>query len=91
MGRRILRMSKEFFCEILSEGEKHYRVIKDALPPNATIVRMSMSAFFSTDDIGIMLESSDWPEVPPGFPLPTIEPILKSIYQSESWRDNPQL
>ena len=91
MGQRLLRMNRDFFRDIFDAGEKHYRVIKDALPANTIIRDVSMHVCFSTDDIVFKIESPDWPEVPPGNAIPFIEPILQTIDQPKSWRDNPQL
>lgn len=91
MGRKILKMSKDFFRSMFSEGDQHYRVIADALPAGTTICKVSIDLFFDRDQIAFMLESPEWPDVPEGHAVPFIEPKLQSIPVPKSWRDDPLL
>lgn len=91
MGQKIVRMHRDFFVELWKEGERHYRVIEDALPEDTKIISISEDFFFSTNCIGIMFESSEWPDVPPGCAVPIIEPRFQTIFSPKSWRENPLL
>ncbi len=90
MGRRIVRIHRDFFAQLWKEGERHYQVIEDALPADARVVNISEDFFFSTNCIGIMFESAEWQDVPDGQAIQIIEPRFRTIYD-KSWRDNPQL
>ena len=79
MGRRILLMGRDFFLDIFGPGPRGYEVIEDALPPGTRIVKVSMDAYFSTDQIAFMLESPDWPEVAEGARVPEIMPVLRRL------------
>ena len=46
MGRKILMIGRQFFNEMLKNGERHY-LIENGLPEDAKIVKMSMDAYFS--------------------------------------------
>lgn len=92
MGRKIMRMSRDFFRGLFDEGEHHYRVIGNPLPPDTAIVDISPHVFFAADDLAIKLESAEWPEVAAGDPLPLVaNVILQRMDPPKSWRDNPQL
>ncbi len=93
MGRKILAMSRPFFLDLWKGGESHYRVVKDPLPDDVRLVKVSMDLFFGVDTVAFMLESDEWPEVPSGHNVPQIEPIFETIHPepTKSWRDDPLL
>src|SRR5947207_2436466 len=84
MGQRILTISGELFPQLFL-GEKHYRVIRDALPDDTKIVNVKLN-FMSEErpqDVSFLLESKEWESVPDGQRIPDIEPTFQSLYPKE--------
>lgn len=80
MGHRILRISGEFFAQIFS-GEKHYRVIKDAIPADAHIfnVKLDFPLNAGRQTVTFLMGSESWSEVPDGEPIPELATAFKSL------------
>jgi hypothetical protein len=80
MGRKILRMHKDFCVYLFQAGEQHYRVIDQGLPADTRIVAVSMDVFFDRDCVAFKLESNVWPDIEPGTQLEIIEPKMERIH-----------
>lgn len=80
MGRRILHISGNFFTLFFSGGEKHYRVIRDAIPGDARIVNVRLGW---PDVLEILLESPEWEDNREGDVYPPIEPRIETLYSKE--------
>jgi hypothetical protein len=72
--RKILRMSPEFLSVMLGEGEHHYRVVGDALPPDAKV----MEARVAGGVLELVIESETFNRVR-GHLYPEITPRMETI------------
>ena len=82
MGKRILEMSAELMAQIFKAGERHYEVIDDALPDDATIVGCRMT--FDAGCVELCIASAAWDDVADGTRLAAICPELRGLRESDS-------
>lgn len=88
MGRAIVRLNEELFNSFLTQGNSwpttngESVVCVKGLPPGARIVKISMDVFFNSDEIAIIYEHPDLPEVNPGYALPTLEVAYNWVVQN---------
>ncbi len=87
MGKRILIISKQLVMEILKPGERHYEIINDGLPADTEIVNVMLT--FPQNDLALKLQSSEWPEIPDGHPIPYLDTRLKSLPSVVIVQSNP--
>jgi hypothetical protein len=88
MGRRILFMSSWFFQDMLNSGEHHY-TIKEGLPKDVRIVKVSMDVGFIRDQVAFMLESAEWPEMSEGQTIPTFDVTIATIQPKQEPASEP--
>ena len=79
-GRRIVRISRSLFSQMLISGERHY-VVKNGLPVDASLVKMSMDIHFMSDEVTCMFESLDWSEIDEGGQLPEVRPKFEMLQE----------
>jgi hypothetical protein len=72
--RKILRMSEGFLPIMLGQGEHHYRVISDALPPDAKVIE----ARVTKGVLELVIESGTFNRVR-GHLYPEITPRMETI------------
>lgn len=78
MGRRILIMRRDFFLDMLREGERHY-IIKQGLPADAALIAISVHEQFYCDALALKFESAAWPDLEPGQKIPEIDITITTI------------
>lgn len=82
MGRRTLKISSSLFVDMFGRGKhRGYEVVADWLPADTRIVN-AMVCFPSHQnggDLALLLESSEWPPIPEGQPIPELLTQMKSL------------
>jgi hypothetical protein len=74
-GRRMqLVMSSTILPLFFGEGDRCYRVVKDALPADAVVVDCRME--FGGRNVVLLVESESFPETLPGGEYPAIVPYV---------------
>jgi hypothetical protein len=87
--RKTLRMSNIFLPCLVGEGPRHYEVVKDALPPDTTIVNVRMSDDFRS--LVLLIESESFDEIPEGLQYPEIDPQFRRLDSPELATAEPQV
>lgn len=67
----ILRISGESLAEVLK------------LPPGTRIVDISPHVFFNTSEFALKVEHASFPEVMPGYPVPTVNALYRTVRTAE--------
>ena len=79
MSQRILSFSYEFLASIAKEGTRAYRVIENALPKEARIVRV-IENWQHMGECGVVVESNEWAPLPFGEPIPILAtPAIRHV------------
>lgn len=79
--RKILRIGSSFLPCLLGRDVQPYEITRDPLPPDTRIVNARMGDDFRT--LILLLESSEFEEVPEDSPYPEITPLITAIERPE--------
>lgn len=91
MGKRIMAVSRDFLCSLLTHGLHSYDVVGGALPKDTVVTGMSDHVYFVQDRIAVRLESSEWEGPADGERIPELPDITFRAIEIESWRDREPL
>jgi hypothetical protein len=80
--RKILRMSEGFLPVMLGDGEHHYRVVGDALPPDARVIEARIAGGV----LELVIESEVFNRVR-GHLYPEVTPRMETIDDRRSTSD----
>ena len=71
-GKRIMVISRDFLCSLLTHGLHSYSVVGGGIPKDAVVTGMSEHVYFKADKIAIRLESCEWQPIPDGARIPEL-------------------
>lgn len=78
-GRRRMRLDIEVdaFLRLLQNMDGKRRIRAEGLPKDVRCVGLRADHVFNT--VSLLLESADWPEVPPEYTLPTLDVTFREF------------
>lgn len=76
---KILRISPELFVELCKPGDTKIKVKHDALPPDTVFIRTFIDDSSGWGQIGLVVRSAEFEELPEGAPIPEIKPIFEKL------------
>jgi hypothetical protein len=83
MRRKIFNITADAIIQLFSAGvHRPYRVVRDPLPADSRIVDCRFNGF-DRNVVSILIESSEFPQVPEGQLFPPINPLLQSFIGEE--------